>query len=320
MKILLTGGSGFIGGAIREYFQELKIPLEVFPREDYANLCTCRHIELGLEMLSDDSQKILNKISGFDIVIHLAAKAHDTKSTSVKNFEKLLAEYRRVNVDGTINLARLCLQAGVKRFIYISSIKVNGESTMLNEPFRRESTPNPVDPYGISKHEAELSLLAIANESELEVVIIRPPLVYGPGVKANLMSLIRLIKTNLPIPLGCFSKNFRSFVSLENLINLIHLTMEHRNAKNDIFLVSDGNDLSTVDLIREISLAMNKKCRLWPVPLVWLELLFAILGKSHKLNRLKESLQVNFDYTTAVLGWRPISSVKEGFKKLVKNV
>lgn len=320
MKILLTGGSGFIGSATCEYFKGLNIPLELFSREDYDSLCNYTPITVSLARSSDNGQKILSRISGCDIAIHLAAKAHDTKSTSVKNFEKLLAEYRRVNVDGTINLARMCIQAGVKRFIYISSIKVNGESTRLNEPFTRESPPNPVDPYGISKYEAEQGLLEIAKESGLEVVIIRPPLVYGAGVKANFMSLVRLIKTNLPIPLGSFSKNFRSFVSLENLIDLIHLTIEHRDAKNDIFLISDGHDLSTADLIREISLAMNKNCRLFPAPFFLLDLIFAVFGKSYKLKKLQESLQVNFDYTTMVLGWKPMSSVKEGFKRLVKNV
>ena len=320
MKILLTGGSGFIGSAICEYFKGLNIPLELFSREDYDSLCNYTPITVSSARSSDNSQKILSRIYGCDIVIHLAAKAHDTKSTSVKNFEKLLAEYRQVNVDGTINLARMCIQAGIKRFIYISSIKVNGESTRLNEPFRRKSPPNPVDPYGISKYEAEQGLLEIAKESELEVVIIRPPLVYGVGVKANFMSLVRLIKTNLPIPLGNFSKNFRSFVSIENLIDLIHLTMEHRDAKNDIFLISDGYDLSTADLIREISLAMDKRCILLRVPPIVLRVFFRIIGRHDQLSRLMQNLQIDISYTSEVLGWQPVYTMQKSLKMLFKNL
>jgi nucleoside-diphosphate-sugar epimerase len=320
MRIFLTGGSGFIGVAICKYFNTLDISLKQLSRQSYENLCNIKPIKLTPFIASTEGQNILDGISGCDAVIHLAAKVHDTRPTGNKSFEKLLEDYRKVNVDGTINLARMCIHAGVKRFVYISSIKVNGESTTPNNPFRRESPPRPIGPYAISKYEAEIGLLEIAKNSDLEVVIIRPPLVYGVGVKANFMSLLKLISCNLPIPLGALSKNLRSFVALDNLINLIHIVLNHKNAKNDIFLVSDGNDLSTVDLLVKIYSAMGKKQKILNVPLFLLELCFGVIGCRAKLRRLKENLQVNIDYTIDVLGWRPVDSMNHTLKVLLKNV
>ena len=320
MKILLTGGSGFIGEAICNYFYALNISSRKLSRESYDGLCNINPIKLDSFIRSPKGQDFLDKLSGCDVVIHLAAKVHETKSADKKNFENLLEDYRRVNVNGTINLARMCNHAGVRRFVYISSIKVNGESTTRNNSFRRESTPNPIGPYAISKYEAEKGLLDIAKNSDLEVVIIRPPLVYGIGVKANFMSLVRLISCNIPLPLGALSKNLRSFVALDNLINLIHIACNHKNAKNDIFLISDGNDLSTVDLLIEIYSAMGKRKKIFYIPIFCLELIFTVFGRREQLRRLKESLQVNIDYTTTVLGWRPVVSMNDVLKGVVKNI
>jgi len=316
MTILVTGGSGFIGRALCQYFKELNIPLNFLTREAYSTLCNIAPLGSSLQDVTIKHNQLFKTLSDSHAVIHLAAKAHDTRLISENNFEFLLEEYRRVNVNGTLNLARMCAQLGVKRFIYISSIKVNGESTLLNAPFRRESLPNPTDPYGISKHEAEKGLLEIARATGLEVVIIRPPLVYGYGVKANFMTLIRLVNSGAPIPFGAISKNLRSFIAVENLIDLIYLTISHPSAKNDIFLVSDGRDFSTAELVLEIAMALNKKCIMLPIPLIALKVFFRMIGRRDILMRLMENLQIDIGYTARVLGWQPTHTMRSSLKGL----
>lgn len=320
MTILVTGGSGFIAKGLCKYLKGINTPVKLLSREDFSILCNLSPFESSLPEVVNKQCQLVKSLSDCEVVIHLAAKAHDTRPIFWKNFEYLLAEYRRINVGGTLNLARMCSQAGIKRFIYLSSIKVNGESTLLNSPFRRESPPNPTDPYGISKYEAEKGLLEIAKQTGLEVVIIRPPLVYGIGVKANFMSLIRLISSGAPIPLGAISHNFRSFVSLDNLIDLIHLTIRHPSAKNDIFLISDGHDVSTSDLVCEISLAMDKRCMLLRVPLIVLRVFFGMIGRHDQLSRLMQNLQIDISYTSEVLGWQPVYTMQKSLKGLFKKL
>ena len=245
-----------------------------------------------------------------------------------------LAEYRRVNVDATLNLARCAASSGVRRFVYLSSIKVNGERTYPahlgprppeaflrfpegeRELFRADDVPAPEDAYGISKLEAEQGLFALGRETGMEVVIIRPPLVYGPGVKGNLASLIRVVAKGLPLPLGAIH-NRRSLVGLDNLVDLIVTCVNHPAAANQVFLAGDGQDLSTTELLRSIARAMGKPSRLIPVPAGMLMLGATLLGKKAMAQRLLGSLQADISKARTVLGWEPPVSVEEGIGRMV---
>jgi len=225
-----------------------------------------------------------------------------------------LMEYRRVNVDGTINLARQAAEAGVRRFIFISSIKVNGEQTSFGRPFTAEDIPVPVDAYGISKYEAERGLLKISADTGLEVVIIRPPLVYGPGVKGNFSSMMRVVKKGFPLPLGAI-KNKRSLVALDNLVDLIITCINHPAAANQVFLAGDGEDLSTTELLRGVAKAAGVSSRLIPVPASVLMFMASLVGKKEMAQRLLGSLQVDISKACDLLGWTPLLSVEEGLRR-----
>jgi len=225
-----------------------------------------------------------------------------------------LTEYRNVNYEGTLNLARQAVHVGVKRFIFISSIKVNGEETILGKPFTADDVPNPVDPYGVSKAETEQALLELAASTELEVVIIRPVLVYGPGVKANFRSLIKWVSKGVPLPLG-FIRNKRSLVALDNLVDLTVTCIDHPNAVNQIFLVSDGEDLSTTELLQRVCSALNRPTRLLPVPVWIISFAATLIGKRDVAQRLLGSLQVDISKTQDVLGWSPPVSVDNALQK-----
>ena len=249
-------------------------------------------------------------IQNQDVVIHTAARAHIMKD-SVSN---PLAEYRKVNVDGTLNLARQAAAAGVKRFIFISSIKVNGEQTAPGQSFQPEDEAKPTDSYGISKWEAEQGLRRIASETGIEVVIIRPPLVYGPGVKGNFANLIKLVQKGGPLPLGAIH-NRRSMIALDNLVDLIITCIDHPNAVNQVFLASDGQDLSTTELLQGLGQAMGKSARLLPISSGFLTLAASALGKKTIADRLLGSLQVDISNTQGVLNWNPPISVDEGLRR-----
>jgi nucleoside-diphosphate-sugar epimerase len=251
---------------------------------------------------------------GQDVVIHTAARAHVMED----EVADALAEYRRVNVDGTLNLARQAAAAGVKRFIFISSIKVNGEQTPLGQPFTADDTPAPEDAYGISKWEAEQGLLQLASETDMEVVIIRPPLVYGPGVKGNFANMIKLVSKGLPLPLGAIH-NQRSLVALDNLVDLIVTCIDHPAAANQVFLAGDGQDLSTTRLLRCVARALGKPSRLIPVPASFLKLAAALLGKKAVAQRLLGSLQLDISKARHLLGWTPPITVEEGFRRCFQS-
>jgi nucleoside-diphosphate-sugar epimerase len=251
-------------------------------------------------------------LKNIEIVVHLAARVHVMEDGSGEQ----LAEFHRVNVEGTVNLARHAVHAGVKRFVFISSIKVNGESTLPGKPFTTIDAPNPQDSYAISKLEAEQGLRDIEKETGLEVVIIRPPLVYGPGVKANFLRLIQAVQKGLPLPLGLV-KNKRSLVSLDNLVDLILTCINHPDAAGQTFLISDGEDLSTPELIRKLARSMGKKSRLLPVPPALLRLGGSIIGKRAEVDRLIGSLQVDISHIYEVLGWRPKVTVDQGIGETV---
>ena len=226
-----------------------------------------------------------------------------------------LAEFRRVNVDGTIRLARQAAQAGVKRFIFLSSIKVNGEATQLGHPFLADQPPAPEDPYGISKREAEEGVRVLAQETGMEVVIIRPPLVYGPGVKANFLAMMRWLKRGIPLPLGAVTENRRSLVALDNLVDLIVTCLGHPAAANQTFLVSDAESLSTAALLRRMGDAIGRPTRLIPVPVPMLQLGAGLLGKRGMAQSLCGSLEVDISKTRDLLGWTPSISVDEGLRQ-----
>jgi nucleoside-diphosphate-sugar epimerase len=253
-------------------------------------------------------------LQSVEVVIHAAARVHVMHDTS----SDPLAEFRKVNVDGTLNLARQAAAAGVRRFIFISSIKVNGEGTAVGEPYCADARPAPIDPYGISKMEAEQGLRTLAVETGMEVVIIRPVLVYGPGVKANFLSMMRWLHKGVPLPFGAID-NRRSLVALDNLVDLIVTCIDHPAAANQTFLVSDGEDLSTTELLRRMGVALGKSTRLLPVPSRLLEVGAAMLGKQALAQRLCGSLQVDISKTRELLNWTPSVTVDQALRKTAEN-
>ena len=252
-------------------------------------------------------------LRGIDTVVHLAARVHVMNDAS----ENPMAEFRRINVAGTLNLARQAAAAGVKRFVFISSVKVNGERTAPGRPFTETDAPNPQDAYGQSKHEAEQGLRLMAEDTGMEVVIIRPPLVYGPGVKANFAALMRAVQRGWPLPLGAVH-NQRSLVALDNLVDFIVTCITHPKAANQTFLVSDGQDLSTTELVRGMAKAAGVPARLLPVPVWALQAAGALLGKGDAVQRLCGNLQVDISKARQLLGWVPPVSVEEGLKMAMR--
>lgn len=249
-------------------------------------------------------------LNGVDSVIHLAARVHVMRDEA----SDPLAEFLRVNVEGTLNLARQAAFAGVRRFIFVSSVKVNGESTVLGKPFFADDSPEPQDPYGISKLEAEKGLRKLASSTGMEVVIIRPPLVYGPGVKANFASMMSWLQRGIPLPLGAIH-NKRSFVALDNLVDFIVTCLAHPAAANQTFLVSDGEDLSTTALLQRMGRALGKPARLMPVPAGLMVVAANLLGKGDVPQRLFGSLQVDSSKARHLLGWKPVVTVNEELQK-----
>ena len=248
------------------------------------------------------------------MVIHAAARTHILREEALDP----LAEYRRVNVDGTLNLARQAAAAGVQRLVFISSIKVNGEATTLGRPFTADDTPAPEDAYGLSKAEAEVALKQVSHETGMEVTIIRPPLIYGLGVKGNFASLVSSVRRGLPLPLGGVTQNRRSFVGIDNLVDLILVCADHPKAANQTFLVSDGEDLSTTELLRRIGKALKQPARLIWVPVGAISFIAGLTGKKAISQRLLGSLQVDINKTCEMLDWKPSVALVEGLRRSVE--
>lgn len=308
MRILLTGATGFVG---RELLERMVSHIDLQPVAVVRNSAAALTKDVATFRVAGiegdtDWQPALEAV---DAVIHCAARVHVMHDSS----SDPLAEFRKVNVDGTLNLARQAARAGVRRFIFISSIKVNGEGTGLGKPYFADCHPAPLDPYGVSKMEAEHGLRDLASETGIELVIIRPVLVYGPGVKANFRSMMNWLRMGVPLPLGAIH-NKRSLVSLDNLVDLIVTCIDHPAAANQTFLVSDGEDLSTTELLRRMSLALGKPARLLPVPAALLESAAAMLGKKNVAQRLCGSLQVDISKTRELLGWVPPVSVDQALR------
>lgn len=308
-RILLTGATGFLGVALaKRLVADSRFYLLAAVRSKTARLIKgLRSVVVGDLNAETDWSAAL---SGVDVVVHMAARVHVMNESAANP----LTEFRRINCEGTIALARQAVQARVKRFIFISSIKVNGEETMPGKPFAANDVPNPVDPYGISKAETEHVLLDLAASSGLEVVIIRPVLVYGPGVKANFRSLIKWLNKGVPLPLGLIH-NKRSLVALDNLVDLIVTCIYHPSAINQVFLVSDDEDLSTTELLQRMGNALGRHARLLPVPAWMISFAATLVGKRDVSQRLLGSLQVDISKTKDLLGWAPPTSVDDALKK-----
>lgn len=299
LKVLVTGASGFVGEAVvfRLLMDGKFCPIAASRSATRLNgLCSVQPFNMNAN--------ILPALDDVQVVVHAAARVHVMNETA----EDALTEFRKVNVEGTLRLARRAAESGVKRFIFVSSIKVNGEGTVPARPYEADNRPNPVDPYGISKYEAEEALKKLHSDTGMEVVIIRPPLVYGPGVKANFLHLMMWLDKGIPLPLGSI-RNQRSFVAIGNLVNLIVVCIDHPMAANQVFLVSDGEDLSTTQLLRRLSIAMGKPARLLPVPGWFLKLAAMTLGKQAFAQRLCGSLQVDLSKNRELMGWTPPVSV-----------
>lgn len=311
MSVLLTGASGFLGSQILIIARQRGEKI----RPVYRSIISTNGDPEAVLMSGLDSETDWSHaLEGIDVVIHSAARAHIMREEALNP----LAEYRCVNVEGTLNLARQAAASGVRRFVFISSIKVNGEATVPGRPFTADDTPDPQDAYGVSKAEAESQLKQVAQDTGMEVTIIRPPLIYGPGVKGNFASLIGWIRRGLPLPLRGVTNNRRSLVGLQNLVDLILVCAHHYKAGNQIFLISDGEDLSTAELLRKIGKALGRPARLLWLPEGVLSFMSCLLGKERVSQRLLGSLQVDICKTCDLLDWRPSVTLDEGLRGAVE--
>jgi nucleoside-diphosphate-sugar epimerase len=313
MKVLVTGANGFVGKAVLIRLNSMGGVTAIGSVRHAAMFADARAptVTVGELSAQTDWSGALTGVRG---VVHTAARVHVLKEAAAEPLE----EFRKINVQGSLNLAQQAAEAGVRRFVFVSSIKVNGEATQLGCPFTADDKPSPVDAYGVTKMEAEQGLREIALQTGMNVVIIRPPLVYGPGVKGNFAAMMRSLKRGLPLPLGAIH-NQRSLVSLDNLVDLIFTCLIHPAAANQTFLVSDGEDVSTTELLRRMCLALSCSAHLIPVPLSWLKLVAAGVRRQDLALRLCGSLQVDITKTRRLLGWSPPVSLDEGFRRAAGN-
>lgn len=307
-KVLITGANGFVGSALVRHFNG---------RRDIVVRAACRSAAavpgpvLRVADLGPNTDW-RHALDGIDVVIHCAARVHVMKDQA----RNPLDEFRLANVEGTRSLATQALAAGVRRLVFVSSIKVNGESTTGMPPFSHRSPPAPEDAYGMSKWEAEEALWRIAEETGLEVVVVRPPLVYGPGVRANFQRLMHVVRRGIPLPFGAVN-NARSMVYVSNLVSLLDRCATHPAAAMQTFLTADGWDLSTRELIMQLASAMRRRPRLVAIPPSLMRGAAVLLGKKDLAERLLGSLQVDASYTCKMLDWAPPFTVEQGMRATV---
>jgi nucleoside-diphosphate-sugar epimerase len=306
-RLLITGVSGFVGKALcmQALHQGLAINGAQRTRTEEPSLIN--RFVVGEINGGTDWENALRDVN---VVVHLAARVHVMRDTETDP----LTVFRAVNVEGTLNLARQAAVAGVKRFVFVSSVKVHGEATLHGRAFVEADPPAPQDAYGLSKHEAEQGLRQLSAVTGMEVVIVRPPLVYGPGVRANFASLMHSVRRGMPLPLGAVH-NQRSLVALDSLVDFIVTCINHPKAANQTFLVSDGQDLSTTELVRCMAKAAGVPARLISVPVWALQAGASLLGKGDAVQRLCGNLQVDISKARSLLDWVPLVSVEEGLRR-----
>lgn len=307
--IAVTGASGFVGRALCQDLADQGVPFRALVRSPDAHLPqACVIGDIG----SDTDWTVA--LQGASCIVHCAARVHVMQDTEADP----LAAFRRVNVEGTRHLARSAAQAGVQRLVFLSSLKVLGEQTAPGLRFNNLTPPAPEDAYGRSKWEAEQALWAVSKLTRLDVVVVRPPLVHGPGVKANFLRLMQAVARGLPLPFGQVH-NQRSLLALGNLTDLLQLCARHPDAAGQTFLASDDQDVSTPDLVRELAAAMGRPPRLLPVPVSWLRWAGRLTGRLHQIERLIGSLQVDIGHTREVLDWSPRLTLKQGLRLTVQG-
>ncbi|WP_127470663.1 NAD-dependent epimerase/dehydratase family protein [Thiomicrorhabdus aquaedulcis] len=323
MNVFLTGATGFVGLALLNRFvadgcavtalvRNASVELPDGVKQVVGDLGDLSGLQIAGQACNDT---LLADLSGCDVVVHAAARAHIMRD----EVNDPLAEYRKVNCDATLALARLAAQAGVRRFVFVSSIGVNGKQN--TRPFTENDVPDPHDAYSLSKYEAEQGLLQIAKEIDMEVVIIRPPLVYGANAPGNFGSLVKWVRKGVPLPLGAVH-NQRSLVALENLVDFIALCADSARspkAANEVFLIADGVDVSTSDLLRKVAKACGVKSRLLPVPVGVMSFAAGLLGKRAVADRLFGNLQVDSSKAQNLLGWKPVVTMDEQLEKIAKE-
>ena len=311
--MMVTGASGFVGRALVSALVEdgIYVNCPVRPSAQVLLDGVDFHEINGIDAFTDWDESLRS----CSVVVHLAARVHVMKESS----QNPLEAFRTVNVEGTKNLARQAALCGVKRFIYLSSVKSCAETSVIGSPLTCDSEMHPMDAYGVSKMEAEIALSEISKETGMEIVIIRSPLVYGPGVKANFASLIRFIRLGIPLPLGGLSNNRRSFIGVDNLVSFIKVCINHPAAAGQTFVVSDGDDMSTKVLVQRLSKAMGRSVRLFNVTPMYLKFILTLMGKRSFFDRLNGTLQVDISRNLALLGWSPPVSVDDGFVSMLKD-
>lgn len=310
MKVLVTGASGFVGRALCAELSRQGFSVRAAIRSANARINLAEPALVGSIDGSTDWSAALR---GVDAVIHLAARVHVMKEDCADP----LAEFLKVNLHGTENLAIQAARAGIKRLVYVSSIKVNGEQTREGQPFRESDEPSPQDPYGVSKHEAEKALQRIAAETPMKVVIVRLPLVYGPEVGGNFLRLLKLVDRSVPLPFASI-RNQRSMLYLGNFVDALIVCAVHPNAGGKTYIVSDGETISTPQLIRELARLMEKPAHLWPFPTGLLKFAGLLFGKVDEIDRLIGSLVIDSSKFRDELGWVPPYSMEQGLAVTAK--
>lgn len=308
LKVLVTGSSGFLGQRLVTQLREHGDSVREVVRNNFSDDKSVYHIN-SINGNTDWS----SAFTGVDCIVHCAARVHQMEESEACALEA----YRDINTRGTVHLAKQAAKAGVKRFVFVSSVKVNGEQSKPNTPFLPNYELIPQDAYGLSKYEAEMQLKQLSIETDLEIVIVRPPLVYGPGVKENFLSMMRWVKKGIPLPLGAIH-NKRSLVYIDNLVNLLVTCCSHPNAVGETFMVSDDQDISTTQLLKLITAEMERQCVLIPVPMKIINFVTMVLRKPYLYPKICGNLQVDISKTKMVLGWSPPVPLKQGVNQTVR--